>query len=103
VAKNADVAAKHGLLHPDRDAEYDEVIEIDLSELEPHINGPFTPDLATPISKFGELVREKGWKDEVTAGLIGSCTNSSYEDMVCPLPTSSAALDGMVHPSHRQE
>ncbi|KZO99808.1 aconitate hydratase [Calocera viscosa TUFC12733] len=81
VAQAADVAAEHGLLFPDKDAEYDEYIEIDLSELEPHINGPFTPDLATPISKFGELVKEKGWKDEVAAGLIGSCTNSSYEDM----------------------
>ncbi|EJT98869.1 aconitate hydratase [Dacryopinax primogenitus] len=81
VSRFADAAAQHGLLHPDKDAEYDELIEIDLSDLEPHINGPFTPDLATPISKFGELVKEKGWKDEVTAGLIGSCTNSSYEDM----------------------
>ncbi|KZT58403.1 aconitate hydratase [Calocera cornea HHB12733] len=81
VAAVADSAVKHGLLVPDQNAEYDEWIEIDLSELEPHINGPFTPDLATPISKFGELVKENGWKDELTAGLIGSCTNSSYEDM----------------------
>ncbi len=55
----------------------------DLSELEPTINGPFTPDLAVPISKFGEFVKSQGWKDEISAGLIGSCTNSSYEDMVC--------------------
>jgi hypothetical protein len=54
----------------------------DLSKLEPMINGPFTPDLATPLSKFGAFVREQGWKDEFSAGLIGSCTNSSYEDMV---------------------
>lgn len=46
------------------------------------LNGPFTPDLATPISKFGNFVKENGWKDEVSASLIGSCTNSSYEDMV---------------------
>jgi homoaconitase len=53
-----------------------------LSELEPTINGPFTPDLATPLSKFGSFIKEQGWKDEFSAGLIGSCTNSSYEDMV---------------------
>jgi homoaconitase len=53
-----------------------------LSELEPTINGPFTPDLATPISKFGGFVNSQGWKDDFSAGLIGSCTNSSYEDMV---------------------
>lgn len=46
------------------------------------INGPFTPDLATPLSKFGTLVQENGWKDELSACLIGSCTNSSYEDLV---------------------
>jgi hypothetical protein len=50
------------------------------------INGPFTPDLATPLSKFGQLVKDQGWKDEISAGLIGSCTNSSYEDMVRSLP-----------------
>lgn len=53
-----------------------------LSDLEPTINGPFTPDLATPISRFGKFIEEQGWKDEFSAGLIGSCTNSSYEDMV---------------------
>ncbi|PCH37329.1 aconitase iron-sulfur domain-containing protein [Wolfiporia cocos MD-104 SS10] len=52
-----------------------------LSELEPTINGPFTPDLATPLSNFGAFVKEQGWKDELSAGLIGSCTNSSYKDM----------------------
>lgn len=54
-----------------------------LSDLEPTVNGPFTPDLATPLSKFGKFVKSQGWKDEITASLIGSCTNSSYEDMVC--------------------
>lgn len=54
----------------------------DLSEVEPTINGPFTPDLATPLSKFASFVKENGWSDELSAGLIGSCTNSSYEDMV---------------------
>ena len=52
-----------------------------LSELEPHINGPFTPDLATPLSKFKEAVEKNGWPAELKVGLIGSCTNSSYEDM----------------------
>ncbi|KAK2074302.1 hypothetical protein P8C59_008519 [Phyllachora maydis] len=66
---------------PDEGAEYDDVIEVDLSELEPHINGPFTPDLATPLSKFKQTVREQQWPEKLSAGLIGSCTNSSYEDM----------------------
>jgi len=60
---------------------FDQVIEINLSELEPHINGPFTPDLAWPISKFAAAVRENGWPAELEVGLIGSCTNSSYEDI----------------------
>lgn len=60
---------------------FDEVIEINLSELEPHINGPFTPDLAWPISKFAEAVKENSWPQELSVGLIGSCTNSSYEDI----------------------
>jgi len=60
---------------------FDEVIEIDLSELEPHINGPFTPDLATPVSKFAEAVRANNWPPQLEVGLIGSCTNSSYEDI----------------------
>ncbi|KIY69429.1 aconitate hydratase [Cylindrobasidium torrendii FP15055 ss-10] len=68
-------------LQADKDAQYDEMVEINLSELEPHINGPFTPDLATPVSKFAAAVKENGWPDELKVGLIGSCTNSSYEDM----------------------
>jgi aconitate hydratase len=60
---------------------FDQVIEINLSELEPHINGPFTPDLATPISKMKEVAAANGWPLKVEAGLIGSCTNSSYEDI----------------------
>ena len=60
---------------------FDQVIEINLSELEPHINGPFTPDLAWPISKFAAAVKENGWPEELEVGLIGSCTNSSYEDI----------------------
>jgi aconitate hydratase len=60
---------------------YDQVIEINLNELEPHVNGPFTPDLATPISKMAEAVAANGWPDVVEVALIGSCTNSSYEDI----------------------
>lgn len=60
---------------------FDEVIEINLSELEPHVNGPFTPDLATPISKLKEVAIANGWPLKIEAGLIGSCTNSSYEDI----------------------
>lgn len=63
------------------EAYFDQVIEINLSELEPHINGPFTPDLATPISKMKEVAAEHGWPVNVEVGLIGSCTNSSYEDI----------------------
>ncbi|KAI0354322.1 aconitate hydratase [Trametes cingulata] len=68
-------------LKADEGAEYDQSIEINLSELEPHINGPFTPDLATPISKFATEVEKNGWPAELKVALIGSCTNSSYEDM----------------------
>ncbi|KAI1394345.1 aconitate hydratase [Hypoxylon trugodes] len=68
-------------LRADEGAQYDEVITIDLSSLEPHVNGPFTPDLSTPISQFKQTVQEQNWPDKLSAGLIGSCTNSSYEDM----------------------
>jgi len=68
-------------LRADENSDYDQHIEINLSELEPHVNGPFTPDLATPISKFAAEARKNGWPDELKVALIGSCTNSSYEDM----------------------
>lgn len=60
---------------------FDQLIEIDLTTLEPHINGPFTPDLATPVSQFAEAVKKNGWPEKLEVGLIGSCTNSSYEDI----------------------
>ena len=60
---------------------FDQVIEIDLDTLEPHLNGPFTPDLATPISQMKELAEKNGWPTKIEVGLIGSCTNSSYEDI----------------------
>jgi len=72
---------KTKLLSADSGAEYDSVIEIDLDKLEPHVNGPFTPDLAHPITKLGENSKKNGYPMDIRVGLIGSCTNSSYEDM----------------------
>ena len=85
VARHADWirdpnAVSH-LLSADPGVEYDEVITIDLSTLEPHINGPFTPDLSTPLSQFKDAVKVNKWPESFGAGLIGSCTNSSYQDM----------------------
>lgn len=65
----------------DKNAVYDQIIEINLSKLEPYINGPYTPDLAHPLSTFSKAVKENGWPEVLKVGLIGSCTNSSYEDM----------------------
>ena len=85
IAKAASAVADY--LRPDPEvlqnpgACYDELIEIDLDALEPHLNGPFTPDRATPISSMKAVAKENGWPTRVEAGLIGSCTNSSYEDM----------------------
>lgn len=81
-------------LTSDEGAEYDQVIEIDLDTLEPHVNGPFTPDLATPISKLKDVAVENGWPTEVKVGLIGSCTNSSYEDLN---RSANIAKDAMAH------
>ena len=72
---------------------FDQVIEINLSELEPHVNGPFTPDLAWPISKFAAAVRENGWPAKLDVGLIGSCTNSSYEDISRAASLAKQAVD----------
>lgn len=80
-------------LLPDRDAEYDSHLEINLSELEPHINGPFTPDLATPLSKFADAVKQNNWPQELSVALIGSCTNSSYEDMTRSSSIAKQALE----------
>jgi aconitate hydratase len=72
---------------------FDQVIEINLSELEPHVNGPFTPDAAWPISKFAETVRKNNWPEELEVGLIGSCTNSSYEDITRAASIAQQATD----------
>jgi aconitate hydratase len=85
VALMADAIAEHlqgddeVYAHPEK--YFDQVIEVDLSTLEPHVNGPFTPDLAWPISKFAAAVKENNWPAKLEVGLIGSCTNSSYEDL----------------------
>merc|ERR1712223_2291537 len=84
--KEAAIAAeaekyKASLLSPDPSCQYDQGIEIDLNTLEPHVNGPFTPDLATPIKDLADAANKNGWPLEVRDALIGSCTNSSYEDM----------------------
>jgi aconitate hydratase len=85
VAALADTVAAHltadAEVYADPTKYFDEVIEIDLNTLEPHLNGPFTPDLATPISKMKEAAAANGWPTKIEVGLIGSCTNSSYEDI----------------------
>jgi aconitate hydratase len=72
---------------------FDQVIEIDLSTLEPHINGPYTPDLAWPISEFAKAVRENDYPQKLEVGLIGSCTNSSYEDLDRAASIARQAVD----------
>lgn len=92
IAKMADELGN--ILKADEGSEkyYDKVIEINLSQLEPHVNGPFTPDLAWPISKFKEAVKENGYPQELKVALIGSCTNSSYEDMERSASVAKQAL-----------
>jgi homoaconitase len=81
AAAIASAPGPHNLLIADADAEYDDEVVINLSELEPHINGPFTPDLSTPLSAFKDAIKANEWPQTFGAGLIGSCTNSSYSDM----------------------
>ena len=85
IAELADSVREHLTGDPDCYAHpekyFDQVIEIDLNTLEPHINGPYTPDLAWPISKFAQAVKDNGYPQKLEVGLIGSCTNSSYEDL----------------------
>lgn len=85
VAEAADAVAPYltgdAEVYANPEQYFDQVIEINLSELEPHLNGPFTPDLATPISKMREEAEKNNWPLQIQVGLIGSCTNSSYEDI----------------------
>ncbi|MCS6794696.1 MAG: aconitate hydratase [Raineya sp.] len=97
VAAEAEKVKEH--LRPDPEVYanpekfYDQIIEINLSELEPHINGPFTPDLAWPLSKFSQAVKENNWPARLEVGLIGSCTNSSYEDLTRAASVAKQAVD----------
>ena len=72
---------------------FDQLIEIDLDKLRPHLNGPFTPDLATPVGELGEKAKSNGWPIKVDWGLIGSCTNSSYEDLTRAASIAKQAID----------
>ena len=97
IADMADAVAEHltgdDEVYNNPSAYFDQVIEINLSELEPHVNGPFTPDLAWPISKFAQAVRENNWPEKLEVGLIGSCTNSSYEDITRSASIAQQAID----------
>ncbi len=97
VAELANAVAQHLTGDPEvyenPEKYFDEVYEINLSELEPYINGPFTPDLATPVSKFAEAVEKNGWPEKLEVGLIGSCTNSSYEDITRAASIAKQAID----------
>ncbi|MFD0933435.1 aconitate hydratase [Psychroflexus salinarum] len=77
---------------------FDQVIEIDLSTLRPHLNGPFTPDLATPVGELGEKAKKNDWPIKVDWGLIGSCTNSSYEDLTRAASIAKQAVDKKLIP-----
>jgi aconitate hydratase len=97
VADAANLVAEHLEADPEvldnPSLYFDELIEINLSELEPHINGPFTPDLATPVSQFAREVEKNGWPEKLEVGLIGSCTNSSYEDITRAASIAQQAID----------
>ncbi|NDE11050.1 MAG: aconitate hydratase [Chitinophagia bacterium] len=97
IATAADAIAEHltgdaeVYTHPEK--YFDQVIEIDLNTLEPHLNGPFTPDLATPISKMKAAAEANGWPTKIEVGLIGSCTNSSYEDISRAVSLAQQVID----------
>jgi len=97
LADAADAIAEHLTgdheVYQNPELYFDQVIEINLSDLEPHINGPFTPDLAWPISQFANAVKENNWPVELEVGLIGSCTNSSYEDITRAASVAKQAAD----------
>jgi aconitate hydratase len=97
IASAAEKVAEHlrgdDEVYADPEKYFDEVVEINLSELEPHVNGPFTPDLAWPLSKFADAVKKNGWPRELEVGLIGSCTNSSYEDITRAASIAKQAVD----------
>ncbi|HMW03848.1 MAG TPA: aconitate hydratase [Leptospiraceae bacterium] len=102
VAALADGIKQHLTADPEVYADpakyFDQLIEINLSELEPHLNGPFTPDLATPISKLKEAALANGWPTKIEVGLIGSCTNSSYEDISRSVSLAKQAAEKNLKP-----
>ena len=97
IAELADGVREHltgdAACYADPEQYFDQVVEINLSELEPHINGPYTPDLAWPISKFAQAVKENDYPQKLEVGLIGSCTNSSYEDLDRAASLARQAVD----------
>lgn len=97
VAEMADGVAEHLTGDPEvyenPEKYFDQVVEINLSELEPHVNGPFSPDRAWPLSEFAKAVKENNWPAKVNVGLIGSCTNSSYEDITRAASIARQAVD----------
>ncbi|CEI41879.1 putative aconitate hydratase [Fusarium venenatum] len=104
ATKRGDIAQyadnfKETLLNADPGSEdfYDEIIEIDLSTLEPHVNGPFTPDLSHPLSIFKERVEESSWPSKISYSMVGSCTNSSYEDLEKVSNLVTQAKDAGMH------
>ena len=97
IAAAADAIAAHltgdAEVYANPEAYFDQVIEIDLNTLEPHLNGPFTPDLATPISQMKAAAAANGWPNRIEVGLIGSCTNSSYEDISRAVSLAQQVID----------
>ncbi len=85
-------------VYADPEKYFDQVIEIDLTTLRPHLNGPFTPDLATPVGELGEKAKKNDWPIKVDWGLIGSCTNSSYEDLTRAASIAQQAIDKKLKP-----
>ena len=102
VVTLADEVAEHltgdAEVYAEPEKYFDQVIEINLSELEPHLNGPFTPDLATPVPQMKETLANNDWPKEVEWGLIGSCTNSSYEDLSRAASIAKQAVDKGLKP-----
>lgn len=101
AAKVAEYLTADAEVYADPEKYFDQVIEINLSELEPHLNGPFTPDLATPISKMREEAVKNDWPLNVQVGLIGSCTNSSYEDISRSVSIANQAVEKKLKPKSK--
>lgn len=101
VAEAAAEYAGYLAADPGAEAYYDRIIDIDLDSLEPYVNGPFTPDAATPLSEMKARVAEKAYPETVDVALIGSCTNSSYQDLSRAASVAKQALDAGLNPKAR--